>query len=143
MNILKVTDKTVITTPDNIKSGNIKTAPADDQIKIPPSNLLTSPLGSPSQMKASRPKNVRRALPPSPTLGKRSFRTRNNHADSQRATPSLHNFHDSLYLRLLEKTRRHHKNPRVILSVYETQDDGAPRITAPTITYQAGSKKHE
>ncbi|TGO45357.1 hypothetical protein BCON_0400g00070 [Botryotinia convoluta] len=125
MNSLKFTDKTDMTTPNNTKEGKTKTASAQDGFKTPPSSFLIFPLGSSSQVKASCPGNMRRALPPSPTVGKRGLRTRNNLLGSQRAAQSLPLHHDILYLRLLEETRRQPKNPRGISSIPETRDDFA------------------
>ncbi|KAF7950680.1 uncharacterized protein EAE97_002232 [Botrytis byssoidea] len=132
MNSLKVTNTTDIKIQNNTKDNNTKTTPAYNGFKTPPSNFLTSPLGSPSQVKAPRPGNIRRALPISPTVGKRGFRNRNNLVDSQRAAHSLP-IHDSLYLRLLAETRRQRENPRGILKIPETQDDGAQEIISPTL----------
>ncbi|TGO59504.1 hypothetical protein BOTNAR_0161g00150 [Botryotinia narcissicola] len=132
MNSLKVTNTPAVKTQNNTKEDKKKTTPAYDGFKTPPSNFLTSPLGSLSQVKAPRPGNIRRALPISPTVGKRGFRTRNNLVDSQRAAHSLP-IHDSLYLRLLAETRRQHESPRGILTIPETQDDSTQKMTSPTI----------
>ncbi|KAF7884762.1 uncharacterized protein EAF02_005098 [Botrytis sinoallii] len=132
MNSLKFSNKTDIKTHHKTKDDKTKITPAYDRFKTPPSNFLTSPLGSPSQVKASLPGNIRRELPTSPTVGKRGFRTRNNLVDSQRAAHSLP-AHDSLYLRLLEETRHQHESPRGILTMPESQDDGAQEMASPTI----------
>ncbi|TGO38841.1 hypothetical protein BHYA_0066g00290 [Botrytis hyacinthi] len=131
MNSLKVTNTNVIKTKNNTTDDKTKTTPVYDGFKKPPSNFLTSPLASLSPAKASRAGNIRRALPTSPTVGKRGFRTRNNLVDSQRATHSLP-IHDSLYLRLLAETRRQPESPRGILTMSGTQDDGAREMTSPT-----------
>ncbi|KAF7895960.1 hypothetical protein EAF00_005975 [Botryotinia globosa] len=132
MNSLKVINTTDIKTQNITKDDKTKTTPAYDGFKTPPSDFLTSPLESPSQTKPSRPGNIRRALPISPTVGKRGFRTRNNLVDSQRAAQSLP-IHDSLYLKLLAETRRQHESPRGILTISETRVDGAQEMTSPTI----------
>ncbi|TGO08938.1 hypothetical protein BTUL_0185g00150 [Botrytis tulipae] len=132
MNSLKVTNKNDIKTQNNTKDDKTKTTPPCDGFKTPPSNFLTSPLGSPSHVKVSWSGNIRRALPISPTVGKRGFRTRNNLVNSRRAAHSLP-IHDSLYLRLLAETRRQHESPRGILTISETRVDGAQEMTSPTI----------
>ncbi|KAF7936387.1 uncharacterized protein EAE98_002606 [Botrytis deweyae] len=132
MDCLRVNNTTDIKTQNNTKDDKTKTTPAYDRFKTPLSKFLTSPLESPSQVKASLPGNIRRELPTSPTVGKRGFRTRNNLVDSQRAAHSLP-AHDSLYWRLLEETRRQHECPRGILTMPETQDDGAQEMASPTI----------